>query len=96
MRKSNTQKITDILKDSLKDLNIEGKLKEVQLVNSWEKVVGKTVAKYTQKIFVKDKKLVVILTSSVVRNELLMIKDGLIKALNESVGTQIIEDIVIR
>lgn len=96
MRKSNTQKIFDIIKDSLKDMNIERKMKEVGLVKSWEEVVGKTITRYTRNLYIKDEILFVTLKSSVVRNELYMIKDGLIKALNEKAGEQMIKDIIFK
>ncbi len=96
MRKSNTEKLGNIINESLKDLNIDTKIKEVQLIKSWEKVVGKTVAKYTSKIYIKDKKLFINLNSSVVRNELFMIKDAILDALNKEAGETIIEEIIIR
>ena len=96
MRKSNTQKINEVLDDSLKSLNIDHKLDEVRLINSWEEVVGKTITKYTNGLFIKKKKLFVNLDSSVVRNELYMIKDELIDALNKKAGKKIIEEIVFK
>ncbi|MBN2520598.1 MAG: DUF721 domain-containing protein [Bacteroidales bacterium] len=96
MRKSNTEKLGDIINESLKNLNIDTKLKEVKLIKSWEKVVGKTVAKYTSNIYIKEKKLFVNLNSSVVRNELIMIKDAILEVLNKEAGETIIKDIIIR
>ncbi len=34
-------------------------------------------------------------TSSVVKNEILMVKEGLIKALNDRVGDHVVKDIVV-
>ena len=34
-------------------------------------------------------------TSSVVKNEILMVKEGLIKALNDRVGDNVVKDIVV-
>jgi len=72
------------------------KLKEVGLINSWEKVVGKTVARATKNMYIKDQKLFIELSSSVVRNELLMIKEPLINRLNQEAGASIITDIILR
>ena len=96
MRRSNTQKLADIINDSFKDFNIGRKLKEVELINCWERVVGKTVARYTENIYIKNKKLMVFVNSSVVKNELLMIRDPLINRLNKEVGEEVISEIVIR
>lgn len=96
MRKSNTQSLGEVLKESLKDLNIESKIKEVGLIKSWEEIVGKTIVKYTQSVYISKKILHVKLKSSVVRNELFMLKDGLIEKLNEKAGEIIITDIVFK
>ena len=96
MRKKNTEKIGDVIKEYLKALKIDDKLKEVQLIKSWDEVVGKTIARSTHKIFIRDRKLFVTLNSSVIRNELFMLRDGLKKALNDKVGEKIIDEIILR
>lgn len=96
MRKKNTQKLDEVIKEYLKALKIDDKLKEVELIKSWESVVGKTIARSTDNIYIKDRKLIVRLKSSVIRNELFMLRDGLKKALNDKVGETIIDDIILR
>lgn len=96
MRKKNTQKIDDVIKEYLKALKIDDKLKEVQLIKSWDDIVGKTIARSTNNIFIKDRKLFVKLNSSVIRNELFMLRDGLKKALNDKAGEEIIDEIILK
>lgn len=96
MRRSKTQKIEEVIKQYLKDSKLDVKLKEVQLVNSWEKVIGKTVARATTNIYIRNQVLFVHIRSSVIRNELMMVRDGLIRALNNEVEAKVIRDIVIR
>jgi len=96
MRKKNTQKIEDVIKEYLKALKIDDKLKEVNVIKSWDEVVGKTIARSTSEIFIKDRKLFVRLNSSVIRNELFMLREGLKKALNDKAGEQIIDEIILR
>lgn len=96
MRRSKTEKIDQLIEQVLKENNLDGKLKEYRLVSSWEKVIGKTVANATTDIYIRNRKLFVKVRSSVIRNELLMIKDGLIKALNREVQANIIDDIIVR
>ncbi len=96
MRRSKTEKIDQLIQQVLKENNLDGKLKEYELVSSWEKVIGKTVANATTDIYIRNRKLFVKVRSSVIRNELLMIKDGLIKALNREVLANIIDDIIVR
>ncbi len=96
MRRSKTEKIDQLIQQVLKENNLDGKLKEYKLVASWEKVIGKTVANATTDIYIRNRKLFVKVRSSVIRNELLMIKDGLINALNREVEAKIIDDLIVR
>jgi hypothetical protein len=96
MRRSNTQNINDIVNQLLKELNIDRKIKEIRLINSWGEVLGGGVARATTNIFIKNRVLFVHLKSSVVRNELMMLKSSIIKSLNEKAGENIIDDIVFR
>jgi hypothetical protein len=96
MRKKNTQKIDEVVKEYLKALKIDDKLKEVRLIKSWDDVVGKTIARSTSNIYINNRKLFVKLNSSVIRNELFMLRDGLRKALNDKAGEIIIDEIILK
>ncbi len=96
MRKSNTQTLGQAIKEYLRALNIDKKINEVRLINSWEEVIGKTIAKATTNIYIKNKTLFVYLNSSVIRNELFMLKEEILKALNKKAGEKIIERIVLK
>lgn len=96
MRRSNFQNIGDIVHDLLKELRIDGKLKEVSIMNAWQEVLGEKINRSTSNMYVKNRVLFVYLKSPVVRNELMMLKSGIIKALNEKAGEQVIDDIVFR
>lgn len=94
MRRTKTLPLKDVLQEYVEAMKMKGKLTEVSLLNSWEKTVGPTISRSTKDIYIKDKKLFVRINSSVIRSELLLIKDGLMSRLNENAGTQVILDIV--
>lgn len=96
MKRSNTQPISAILKLVFSDLNIEKKLKEVELMNSWAEVTGKFIASKTTNMYIKNKILYVNIESSVIRNELILLREGLIDKLNRKCGQEVITGIVIR
>jgi hypothetical protein len=96
MRRSNTQNISDVVSELLKELHIDHKLKEIRLINSWEEILGKNVARATTNLFIKNRTLFVSLKSSVVRNELMMLKTGIIKALNDKAGEMLIDEIILK
>lgn len=96
MRRCETQAIGAVLQEYLKELQIDQKLKEVRLIGSWESVMGRTVARYTKSIALKNRVLFVKMTSSIARNELVMMRQGIIEAMNKNAGEKMIDDIVIR
>ncbi|MCE5347401.1 MAG: DUF721 domain-containing protein [Bacteroidales bacterium] len=96
MRRSKTISLAEAIKDYIKEMNLEGKLDEIGIINSWEETVGKAIASRTSKIYIKDHVLYVHLKSSVVRNELLMLRQELKAKLNERAGSEVINDIVLR
>ena len=96
MRRSKTISLAEALKDYIREMNLEGKLLEVNVINSWEDIVGKAISSRTGKVYIKDRILYVHLNSSVARNELLMLKEELKDKLNERAGKEVIKDIVLR
>lgn len=96
MRKTNTQKLSDVLKSYVQENNLERKLSELDLIKSWETVMGKTITRYTKNLSIRNETLFVETTSPVVRNELLMMKEEIRVRLNEVVGVEIVKTIVFR
>jgi predicted nucleic acid-binding Zn ribbon protein len=96
MRRSKTISLAEALKDYITEMNMGKKLSEVGVINSWEEIVGKAISSRTTKIYIKDHVLFVHLNSSVVRNELLMLRDVLKAKLNEKAGSEVVYDIVLR
>jgi len=96
MRRSKTITLAEAVSDYIKELNLGEKLAETSLINSWEEIVGKAVSIRTSKIYIRDHVLFVHLNSSVVRNELIMLREPLRKKLNEKAGKEVILEIVLR
>jgi predicted nucleic acid-binding Zn ribbon protein len=96
MRRSKTISLGEALKDYIREMNIGDKLGEAGVINSWEEIVGKAISLRTSRIYFRDHVLFVHLNSSVVRNELLMLRDALKNKLNEKAGSEVVKDIVLR
>ena len=96
MRRSNTQSLSDVIKEYIEKNRIESKLKEVDVVNSWEELLGKTIANYTKNIYIRNKILFVEISSSVVKNELFMMREEICRRLNENAGRDVISKIIFK
>ena len=65
---------------------LQGKLNEVTVVSSWERVMGKAVALKTQEVYVNQGRLFVRLTSAPLKHELVMAKTRVAELINAEVG----------
>ncbi len=95
MSQHNATTLKQAINKLIDTYKLRGKLNEAKLNTNWEKLFGKTIAKYTQSIYLKDKKLYVKITSSPLKQELLYNKPKMINLLNEDLGENVVTDIVI-
>ena len=96
MRRSNTQSLSEVLKEYIEQNHIDRKLKEIDVVEGWEQLLGKTIAHYTRNIFIRNRILYVEITSAVVKNELFLMREEICRRINENAGQEIIQRIVFK
>lgn len=88
------------LKEAISKLIDTYKLKnglyQSKIVNEWEKIVGKAIAKYTTNIFTKDKTLFLSISSAPLRQELMMHQNKMIAIINEALGEEYIKEIIVK
>lgn len=96
MQRKEIRKIDSLLDQFVKSNKLEKGLAEYRLMKSWKDLLGITIARKTKSMHIRNRKLFVTLHSSVVRNELGMIKDTLIGRLNEAAGMSVIDDIILK
>ena len=96
MIRKNAQTVGEVIQQYLKVSNLENKIFEQKLLRCWSEVLGPEMASYTSELYIKNGVLYVHLTSAILRNELMMCRMRLVKSLNERVGAQVINNIVIR
>ncbi|MFV0376320.1 MAG: DUF721 domain-containing protein [Mangrovibacterium sp.] len=96
MRRSNTEKLSEVLRQYIEQNKLQPKLSELNIVDSWEELMGKTVASYTEELRISNGTLFVKLSSPILRNELVMGREIIKKRLNERAGAEVIRQIVFR
>ncbi len=96
MRKTNTQKLGDAIKEAMRLNGVDEKIDEHLLIRSWEKTVGPLISKHTTEIFISGRKLFVKVDSSPLKQELMYSRTKLMDDLNAQVGKTVIEEIVLK
>lgn len=94
MARSNDISLKEAIERLVKTYKIEGKLNEVKLLNSWEKLMGAMVANRTNELFIRDRKLFVLLSSASLREELNMNRKKILQLLNQEAGAEVIDEVV--
>jgi predicted nucleic acid-binding Zn ribbon protein len=93
-RKSKAVSVGDAIKELLKFYQLEGKFNETFVVAHWEKIMGKTIASRTEKVYFKDKLMFVKVTSSPLKKDLMLSKHRIIDLINKEIGSNVVEDVV--
>jgi predicted nucleic acid-binding Zn ribbon protein len=94
MRKPNDITLKEGIGKLLNVYRLKGKFDETAVIAFWPELMGKAVANRTTQIYIFQKKLFIRLESSVVKNELLMVRAGIIQKINERAGAEVITDLV--
>ena len=96
-KRDNLQSLQEVIGDFFADNpKLKESILEIRIIRGWHTLLGPAIAGYTQNIYMKKRVLYVSLSSSILRNDLLLRKDKLIKDLNDFAREAILEDVVIR
>lgn len=96
MKRGGIKSISELVLATCREEGLETPLNEHRLIKAWSQILGPAVNNYTKELFIKNQILYVQLTSSVLRQELMMNRKILVRRLNDHVGAQVITDIVLR
>jgi hypothetical protein len=86
----------DALRKFLNQSQLKGSIQALQIEEVWEKIMGKTVARYTDKISIHGHTLYINTAIAPLRQELLYQKDAIRQRVNEALGEAVIKEVVIK
>jgi len=96
MIKKNAQSLHEILDELISSQHLDGKLYETRLINVYPEIVGAGINAHTKSLYIRDGVLYLSLDSSVIRNEMQLMRQNLISHLNRRIGHDIIREIIFR
>ncbi len=83
------------IKGFLKKSHLNNGVRAVQIEEIWETLMGKTIAKYTDKIMIFNKKLYIQTAVGPLKNELQFQKPQIVARVNEAFGEEVITEVII-
>ena len=88
--------IGDAIKIFLNQSRIKGSIQALQIEELWEKLMGKTIARYTENLKIINRTLFITTTVAPLKQELLYQKEKIKLRVNEALGEKLIDDVVIK
>jgi hypothetical protein len=88
--------IQEAMQQFLKQSRLKHGIQAAQIESLWEGIMGKTIAKYTDKIQIIGSTLYITSTVAPLKNELLYQKEQIIERVNEALGEKIIKEVVVK
>ena len=95
-RNNDILNLQDVLKEFVTENKLETGLDKVQVREAWIKLMGNGINNYTTNIQLKRDTLYIQLSSSALREELSYGKEKIINFINEELGKNIVNKIVLR
>jgi hypothetical protein len=89
-------KLGDALKQFVQGSKIRNGIRAAQIEEVWGEIMGITIAKYTDKIYIFDKKLFIETSVGPLKNELGFQKVQIIERVNEKMGENMINEVIIK
>ncbi len=89
------QQVGDAIRQLLNQYHLKPKFDEANLIASWEKLVGKPIAKRTKKIYVRNRVLFIELDSPSMKSDLSFHKNEIVRIVNAEFGKDMLKEIVI-
>ncbi|WP_259068848.1 DUF721 domain-containing protein [Mucilaginibacter sp. X4EP1] len=94
MRKANDKSLKEAIEQMLQVYKIKQRYDETAIIASWPELVGKSVANRTKEIFIRNQKLFLRIESSVIKNELMMMRTQIIEKINEKAKGILVDEII--
>lgn len=86
--------ISQAIQELLKSQHLKPKFDEASVVVSWERIVGKAIARRTRRIYIRDKVLFVELLSPSLKHDLGFHKTQMLELFRKEFGEHVITEII--
>ncbi len=88
--------ISEAIREFLKQSRIKGGIQALQIEDVWEQIMGKTIARYTDKLQIIGDKLIITTTVAPLKHELIYQKEKIKQRVNEALGQKVINEVIVQ
>ena len=84
------------MQEFLKGSRIKGGIQALQIEDVWEEIMGKTIARYTDKLQIIGDKLIISTSVAPLKNELKYQKEKIKQRVNEALQNKVINEVIVQ
>ena len=89
------QRIGDVLEKLIRNSKLSSGIRSCQIEEVWERRMGKTISKYTDKVFILNQTLFIETSIASLRNELHYQREDIKRMVNAEMDEAVIQEVVI-
>jgi predicted nucleic acid-binding Zn ribbon protein len=94
--KGEIQSVGQAIRQMLNSFHLSSKYDEANLINSWERIVGKPIAKRTKRVYINNKVLIVEFDSSSMKHDFALHKSQVLELFKKEFGEGIVTEIIVK
>ena len=88
--------LKDALQQFLNESRLKGSIQALQIEDAWEQIMGKTIARHTDKLQIFGDKLIITTCVAPLKQELNYQKEKIRLRVNEALGKNVIREVVVQ
>ncbi len=89
--------LSKAIDEFLDNFKLSQKVLESRAISAWPQVMGPNIAGFTRSVQFKGKGIMLVhLSSSVLRSELMMHRSRIVKNINDFVGSQVVKELLLK
>ena len=88
--------INEAMQEFLKGSRLKGGIQALQIEDLWEEIMGRTIARYTDKLQIIGDKLIISTHVAPLKNELIYQKEKIKQRVNEALKQKVINEVLVQ
>lgn len=96
MKRRQALSISQVIDEFLKEEKLDTRVDELRANALWAQVVGPGINRYTASHSVERGVMTVHITSAPLRNELMLMRSGIIQRINQLMGRDVVHEIIFK
>jgi predicted nucleic acid-binding Zn ribbon protein len=88
--------IGDAIQQFLNQSRIKGGVQALQIADVWEQIMGKTIARHTEKLQIIGDKLIITTNVAPLKHELIYQREKIKQRVNEALGQKVVNEVIVQ